>query len=727
MKFRFSKDNFSQYFSNLFGKSSSSTSGVKKFGTFGGVFTPDVLTILGVIMYLRLGWVVGNAGFLGAVVIIVLAKSVTICTGLSMSSITTNIRIGAGGAYSIISKSLGLEAGGSIGISLYIAQTLSSALYIIGFTYGWLMIFPDHSPILVSTIAWICLLAVSYTSAHFAIKLQYIIMAIIGLSLFSFLLSPSPSISNVPSLGKFEDGNFWHVFAIFFPAVTGIMAGANMSGELKDPRRSIPIGTMTSIFVTMIIYIGLAYLLSVIATPEELRNDQMIMVDKAFWGPAVIAGLMGATLSSALASMVGAPRILQALAEQKTIPFYKIFSIKSKNNEPKNAIIFSAIIVEISLVAGSLDFLAVLITMFFLITYGILNLVVFIQQSMKIISYRPTFKIPRIVPLFGALGSLFIMFLINSLFSVIALTIIIGLYVALERKGLKSQWGDLRAGIFIVLAERASRIAMRFPRNQISWKPDLVVPIEDPNVWAGSLMLLKSIAHPSGSIFAFTVTDKVTEDKENNLESLLLPLKEGGLLVNHTLINDKDFLHGAKLVLQTLKAGVFKPNILFLTLGKKSDKDDLITELVRNANKREMGVIILRQHPRMAFGLQKNINLWLRDKSPNWHLAMLITLQIQLNWEGKINLITVASEKGDVKRLHNFLERLSDRARLPSLTELHVLTGSFKEALKSAPHADINIMGITKSPPYQFMREATELTKSSCVFVNDSGTESALA
>ena len=727
MKFSFLKVNFSKFSSKLFGRINLNSTEANKFGTFGGVFTPDVLTILGVIMYLRLGWVVGNAGFLGTVVIILLAKSVTICTGLSMSSITTNIRIGAGGAYSIISKSLGLEAGGSIGISLYIAQTLSSALYIIGFTYGWLLIFPGQSPILISTIAWICLLAVSYTSARFAIKIQYIIMGIIALSLISFVFSPIPKISTVPSIGHFEDGNFWHVFAIFFPAVTGIMAGANMSGDLKNPRRSIPIGTLSSILVTMIIYIGLAYLLSIIATPGELRSNQMIMVDKAFWGPAVIAGLMGATLSSALASMVGAPRILQALAEQKTIPFYKIFSVKSKNNEPKNSIIFSGIIVEICLIAGNLDYLAVLITMFFLITYGMLNFVVFLQQSMKIISYRPTFKIPKIIPLIGAISCLFIMFLINSIFSIISLTIIIILYVALERKGLKSQWGDLRSGMFIVLAERASRIAMKFPRNQISWKPDLVVPIDDPNVWAGSLMLIKSIAHPSGSIFAFTVTDNVTKEKEVNLESLLAPLKEGGILVNHTLIDDKDFLHGAKLVLQTLKAGVFKPNILFLTLGEKSEKDNLITELVHNADKREMGVIILRQHSRMAFGLQKNINLWLRDKSPNWHLAMLITLQIQLNWEGKINLITVASEKGDVKRLHNFLERLSDRARLPSLTALHVFTGSFKEALKSAPPADVNIMGITKDPPFQFMREATELTKSSCVFVNDSGTESALA
>ena len=153
---------------------------IKKFGTFGGVFTPDVLTILGVIMYLRLGWVVGNAGLVGAVAIILLAKSVTICTGLSMSSITTNIKIGAGGAYSIISKSLGLEAGGSIGIPLYIAQTLSAALYIIGFTEAWVGVFPSHSPLTVSIVAWAGLLVVTSVSADLAIRTQYLIWRLWG-------------------------------------------------------------------------------------------------------------------------------------------------------------------------------------------------------------------------------------------------------------------------------------------------------------------------------------------------------------------------------------------------------------------------------------------------------------------------------------------------------------------------------------------------------------------
>ena len=699
----------------------------KKFGTFGGVFTPDVLTILGVIMFLRLGWVVGNAGFLGAVIIILLAKSVTICTGLSMSSITTNIKIGAGGAYSIISKSLGLEAGGSIGIPLYIAQTLSAALYIIGFTEGWLKVFPDHSHLAVASVAWIGLLTVSYISAHLAIRVQYIIMTIMGLSLLSFFLTPYKSASNVELLGNFNEGSFWYVFAIFFPAVTGIMAGANMSGDLKNPRKAIPLGTMSSIVITMIIYIGIAYILSLIGTPEELRTNQMIMVDKAFWGPAVIAGIMGATLSSALGSMLGAPRVLQALAEQKTVPFYQFFAAKTKTNEPRNAIIFTGIAIELCLIMGNLDFLAALITMFFLITYGMLNLVVFIQQGMKIISFRPTFKIPRFVPLIGALGCVFIMFLINPIFSFVAIVTIVSLYLWLAKKGLEAPWGDIRGGLFLVIAERASRLASKFPKHQITWKPDLLLPIEDPKLWAGPLLFIRNITYPSGSIFGFTIKNENIQETQSALNELLRPIEEQGILVNSTILEDSEFLHGAKLVIQTLRGGAFRPNILFLTIGDDSRNDKTIEQLVQEATKHELGTIILRQHPRMAFGMQQDVNLWLRDKSPNWHLAMLITLQLQLNWEGKINLITAAEDKKDERRLYNFLENLSDQARMPSLTYFHVLSGQFKEKIKAAPRADINIFGLAQdSIPFKFIREVPELTRSSCIFVKDSGRESAL-
>ena len=317
-------------------------------------------------MYLRLGWVVGNAGLFGAIAIILIAKSVTLSTTLAMSSMASNIKVGAGGAYTFISRSLGLEAGGSIGIPLYIAQTLSAALYIVGFTEGWAWVFPEHDALVVALTAWIILTITSLVSTSLAIRLQYVIMAVIILSLISFFLSPvRPNIGPFPHVGSFESASFWEAFAVFFPAVTGIMAGIALSGELKNPRRSIMVGTMSAVLVTMAIYLVLAYFFTKVATVEELRLNPFIMADRALFGPVVFAGVMGATLSSAIGSIIGAPRVLQALAQENTVPLSNYFSVRSKTNEPRRAIAFTGIIIGTALVLGDLNSLAALITMFF--------------------------------------------------------------------------------------------------------------------------------------------------------------------------------------------------------------------------------------------------------------------------------------------------------------------------------------------------------------------------
>ena len=236
---------------------------MKKFGTFGGVFTPTLLTILGVIMYLRLGWVVGNAGLLGALVIIIISYGITLTTALSMSAITTNIKLGAGGAYAIISQALGLEVGGSLGIPRYVSQGLAVTMYIFGFREGWLMIFPDHPAFLVDILVFVVLYGIAYISADLAIKTQYIVMGIIFLSLISIVIAATQGSMTIPTEEALKWGNFsdvggssserfWLVFAVFFPASTGIMAGANMSGELADPRKSIPKGTLWAIGVSLV-------------------------------------------------------------------------------------------------------------------------------------------------------------------------------------------------------------------------------------------------------------------------------------------------------------------------------------------------------------------------------------------------------------------------------------------------------------------------------------------
>ena len=216
------------------------------------------------------------------------------------------------------------------------------------------------------------------------------------------------------------------------------------------------------------------------------------------------------------------------------------------------------------------------------------------------------------------------------------------------------------------------------------------------------------------------------EETRAALETLIEPLKNARLHINCSVIEDSSFAHGTKLVIQTLKASSFQPNILFLTVGSDDDSDPVLHQLITEAAKYELGTLVLRQHPRMAFGMQKNINLWLRDRSPNWHLAVLIALQLQLNWDGKLNLITVTTKKEDVRKATQFLDRINDQARLPSSTELQVMVGDFEEALQNAPRGDINILGLGAEVDFGFIRKTADLSKSSCLFVQDSGKENVL-
>ncbi|MCB0301923.1 MAG: hypothetical protein KDE52_17815, partial [Calditrichaeota bacterium] len=229
------------------------------------------------------------------------------------------------------------------------------------------------------------------------------------------------------------------------------------------------------------------------------------------------------------------------------------------------------------------------------------------------------------------------------------------------------------------------------------------------------------------SIFAFSVKNEQLDQTDKHLQILLSPLKsDKNALVNSTVIEDSDFVHGAKLVIQTLKGGTLRPNSLFLTFSDVPRNDAALTELIRHALTNEMGVMLLYQHPRVAFGVQKDVNLWLRDGSPNWHLAMLVALQLHTNWNGKLNLITVAASDGETERLDRFLEYLSDQARLPSVTEFYVLKGEFFDTLETAPRGDINIFGIADQLSFEFMRKVPEKVGASCLYVGDSGQESAL-
>ncbi len=250
-----------------------------KFGMFGGVFTPCTLTILGVIMFLRFGQVVGQSGIINALLIVLAAKTITTLTTLSLSAIATNTRVKGGGAYYLISRSLGVEFGGAIGVLFFSAQAISVAMYVIGFTEAFSETFPQWAShfTAIATLVNLGTFMCVYIGAGWTIKVQYFILAILVAALGSFYAGAiadfDPEYLQANLSPKFAEGeNLFTMFALFFPAVTGIMAGANMSGDLANPSKSIPRGTLLAIGVTAL-DLSVAGILARMRTPRR-RTDQ---------------------------------------------------------------------------------------------------------------------------------------------------------------------------------------------------------------------------------------------------------------------------------------------------------------------------------------------------------------------------------------------------------------------------------------------------------------------
>ncbi|WP_411895091.1 amino acid permease [Winogradskyella sp. A2] len=723
---------------------------LKKFGTFGGVFTPTLLTILGVIMYLRLGWVVGNAGLLGAWLIIIMSFLITLCTALSMSAITTNIRIGAGGAYAIVSQALGLEVGGSLGIPRYVSQGLAVTMYIFGFREGWLGIFPDHNAFLVDVIVFGVLFTIAYISANLAIKTQFIIMGIIILSLVSIVVAAyegsmtlpvSDSLSWGSFKGSIENGfsgsSFWMVFAVFFPAATGIMAGANMSGELEDPKKSIPNGTLWAIAVSFIIYMLLAFWISRSATEQELVGDYYIMVEKAYFGPLILAGILGATFSSALASIVGSSRILFAMGEHNVLPYSKILAGQSKTGQPRNAMMVTGILIFLTLLLRNLNAVAPLVTLFFLITYAMINIVVIIEQNLGLISYRPIFKIRRWVPWLGLISSIFAMFIINPTVSLISIMIVLTVYWYLSRQNLETPFEDVRSGLFVSFAEWAAKHTWGMKKmQQRAWKANLMVPVRDVNGLKGTFEFLRNIAKPKGSIKLLGI-EPFTEHSSlaMKLDDISASFRQKGVFSSSTVIHTEEFANGINYGSQALQGAFFRPNILFLNLQDHDDYENELRPVMNESIRLEIGILLFSLHKTALLGQRNVINVWVSDRRGNWELgwdignldlSILIAYKLKMNWTAQIRLITVLENPQDEAQAKEFLNKLINLARLPkTLTEIHI--GKFSDIVTKAPSADLNIFGMEPNLKFEFIKEMTAKTNSSCLFVKDSGHESILA
>jgi amino acid transporter len=496
-----------------------------KFGT-APVFFTSISTILGAILFLRLGYATGMLGFWGVVGIILLGHLITIPTALAISEIATNTRVEGGGEYFIISRSFGLKIGSTIGITLYFSQAIGAAFYTIAFAESFTPFFEWWSahvgfdlPRQVISVPTLLLLAWIILRSGSGMKTLYIVNAILFLSLALFFagraIDPGTDLSRVPGdgFGFFHKEQFFILFAICFPAFTGMTAGVGLSGDLKNPGKSIPLGTMAGTLTGLLVYLLIVWKLSSHASRADLLADQLIMSRIALFGAVVIPlGLAASTFSSAIGSIIVAPRTLQALALDRTFPSRRLNSHLSKgkgeSREPVNATVVSFAIALLFVLAGDVDTVAGIISMFFLITYGSLCLISFLNHFGSPPSYRPRFRSRWYLSLGGFLLSVWVMFMINALYTILAYAVIVAIYLFIEHHN-KEQKGlvNIFKGALFQL-NRQIQVFMQKRRSNMDneeWRPAAICI--SPNSFERDkvLYLMKwlSYRHGFGTYFHF--------------------------------------------------------------------------------------------------------------------------------------------------------------------------------------------------------------------------------
>ncbi len=696
----------------------------KKFGAFSGVFTPSILTILGVIMYLRLGWVSGVSGIAGVLAIIFLAHLISVTTGLSISSIATDKKIKAGGIYYILSRSLGLPMGGSIGITLFVGTALSISLYIVGFTENFLSFSWIQQSLnlqgtsidnirIVGSVVLILLVLIAFISTNFAIKTQFLILGAIVLSLISivagvFMHSVGANIqvaTNSPDFSPFKDVSFTQVFAIFFPAVTGFTAGVAMSGDLKNPQKDIPKGTLIAIITGFFIYVGLALLFNLFVDRNLLIHDYNFLYTIAWLPGLVTAGIWGATLSSALGGILGGPRILQAMSKDHITP--KIFSKTfGKNNEPRNALIFTFILSEFGILIGDLNAIASLVTIFYLTAYGFINLA-FLLEKWASTDFRPSFHIPGWLGLTGFIASLMIMFKLDMA-AMFASFIILGtIFYFIRKKQLYLDIGDVWPS---VLASLIRSVLTRFSRMKLSedhWRANILLFSGGESNRPYLVEFSKSLAGKHGLISNFDLI--LQQDAAHLFPQPALAIPEEEMEGDEGVFKRRQICRNIYEGIETLSAtygfsGV-EPNTIVLGWGRHTNDPFRFAQMLRYLENLDMNIVLLDYDKRKGFGKYQHIDVWLRGGSNNGKLifALIKFVHMAYAWRNaKVRLLIIADIKHKKKKIKQKLKQLLYQMRMDA--EIHIIVKDEGQDVhhiikKTSSEADLIFMGMAEVTP----------------------------
>jgi len=754
------------------------------FKTFQLVFRPAVVAMLCVMLYLREGWVVGNAGILGAALLILLTFFIVGSAALVLSSVSTNARIGGGGILSILGRSLGFESGGSIGIPLYFGHVFSIALYVYAFSEAWQYNLPNHPQVVVAFVAFGAVVAATFLSQKTVFRLQDIALLLVVASFVSILLGLTSvggyAVLLEPQLwGSFDTGGFWVLFAVFFAAGTGLTFGFNDSGALGEARRSIPRGIFAATGVALAAYVLMALWYSRVASPTELVSNYLVVVDRAAWGPVVLAAILASTFTAAVITLAAAPQMLQSLGEQGVFSGRNIFDSSMAKGGSRAALAVTALLVLMTLLLGSLDRVAVLVTLFFLLGYLMIHLVIIFEQALGLFSFRPLLRLPRVVPILGAAACFIAIFILSPFFAIVAFLSVVMTFAYLSRQPVPALHQMVRSGIPTALVDRLTGQIIRTSEQEgeRSWRPKVILPVKARGHLDGTYRFLRLLTEPNGSMHILGVerpssasggsraavlgladrdlfgpkTQRDTAEGANagpadavgnsepaaDLESLSAAtdvIRSETLYAHATVIEAPNLAKGFETAASILRNSITRPNLL-LGLAHLYNQDTL-QGLVDVAEEHRMGVALLFMHQEAALGHERIVNVWVNDYDPGWELGLrlqnldlmlLLAIQISRNMGARLRLSIVCDDSEEVSSARDFVDGLIRDARLPVETEAIVAPGTLLDEVGRAPQADLHLLSLARDVHHAFLTTLVRRTGSSFLFVRDSGQESALA
>ncbi len=674
---------------------------VKGFGT-APVFFTAISTILGAILFLRFGFGVGTLGFWGILAVIAIGHLVTIPTALAISELATNKRVEGGGEYFIISRSFGLNIGATIGLALFLSQAISVAFYVIAFTesfsalfemvqhqYGWNL---PRQVVSIPAMAILSLLILT-KGAGMGMKTLYVIVAILAVSLVAFFVGTSDfaqsgnfSIFDT----QFRNANqFFIVFAIIFPAFTGMTAGVGLSGDLSNPSKSIPLGTTAATLIGMFVYVLISWKLASSASEYDLINNQLIMSDIAWQGSWIIPiGLAASTISSAIGSILVAPRTLQALAADYAFPNIRLnryLRLSDSKGEPKHATLITVAIAFIFVAIGDVDAVAQIISMFFMVTYGSLCLISFLNHFGSSPSYRPSFQSRWYFSLIGFVTSVYVMFSINAMYAFLALVAMALIYLMVQyyhkdRKGFEiiftNTFFQLNRRLQVFLQNARKRNTFK------EWRPSSICISDKSFERKQAFRLQNWIAYKYGFGTYMHYIEGYFSKKSNQdaHEKKAALLDQFGQVGNYVYVDTMISPSFTSAIAQTVQLpGVAGMENNMLIFDNDMADNDTLSRIIENyslVNAANFDVLIFRSG-KYKIHTQSDIHVWLqRTDGHNCNLMILLAFIIGAHpeWKGSKTKIFEVCPPEDIENSKAELQELIIKGRLPiTLKNIHIL------------------------------------------------------